>query len=309
MIGDCRKSQVERLYRLCLQLQASVSELHVLVEESQAIAGGRQTGELKKAVSRLTSTTTGSFYDPDSDPSADMWSASSEKKFYEKVDQCIDEHPLQAVQALEQRKAEFQNRAGWLWRMAKGHRLVALQTKDADKRKAELYKAIAFAERALAKKPSAEAHKWYGVSVGARSEFGTVQEKIKDGFTFKEHIDKAVKLNPKDPVLHHLLGRFNYEVSGLSWIERRAAAALFGSVPQSTTEEALQCLLKAEELSKKPWLENRYIIARCYIDDKKYKDAIKWIDKAVKCAVTSELDDAIIKEVKTLQAKYGSYRA
>ena len=78
----------------------------MLVQESQAIAGGRQTSELKKAVSRLTSTTTGSFYDPDSDPNADVWSATSEKKFYEKVDQCIDEHPLQAVQALEQRKTE-----------------------------------------------------------------------------------------------------------------------------------------------------------------------------------------------------------
>ena len=88
--------------------------------------------------------------------------------------------------------------------------------------------AIAYAEKALAKKPSAEAHKWYGVSVGARSEFGSVQEKIQDGFTFKEHIDKAVKMNPKDPVLHHLLGRFNYEVSdvGVGFTRRREGAGL-----------------------------------------------------------------------------------
>ncbi|XP_037072995.1 regulator of microtubule dynamics protein 2-like isoform X2 [Pollicipes pollicipes] len=255
--------KVERLYRLCLELQTSLSELHTLVEESHAIAGGRQTGALKKAVSRLTSSTTGSFYDPDTEPGADMWSTCSERKFYERVDQSVDEHPLQAVQALEMRKSEFQNHVGWLWRMAKAHRLIALQTKDNDKRQAELYKAISFAERALEKKPhSAEAHKWYGVSVGARSEFGTVQDKIRDGFAFKEHIDIAVKLSPRDPMLHHLLGRFCYEVSGLSWIERKAAAALFGSVPTATVEEALEQLLTAEQLSKQPWLENRYIISR-----------------------------------------------
>ena len=104
--------QVERLYRLCLQLQASVSELHLLVQEWQAVAGGRQTGELRRAVSRLTSSSTGSFYDPDSEPDADMWSATSEKKFYEKVDQSVDEHPLQALQALEQRKAEVGTDSG-----------------------------------------------------------------------------------------------------------------------------------------------------------------------------------------------------
>lgn len=301
--------KVERLYRLCRQLQDSLAELHVLVEESQAIAGGRQTGALKQAVSRLTSTTTGEYYDPDSDPSADMWSTCSEKKFYERVDQSIDDHPIQAVQALELRKNEFQGRVAWLWRMAKGHRLIALQTRDADKRKAELYKAIAYAERAVEKKPnSAEAHKWYGVAVGARSEFGTVQEKIRDGFTFKEHIDVAVRLSPRDPVLHHLLGRFCYEVSGLSWIERRAAAALFGSVPTASIEEALQHLLRAEELSKACWLENRYIIGRCYIDQKKYKEAIAWLDKAAKCPITSVQDEDIVKEIKALQAKYGSYR-
>jgi len=172
-----------------------------------------------------------------------------------------------------------------------------------------LLAAISFAERAVEKKPnSAEAHKWYGVAVGARSEFGSVQDKIRDGFAFKEHIDIAVKLNPKDPVLYHLLGRFCYEVSGLSWIERRAAAALFGSVPTATVEEALERLLKAEELSKKAWLENRYIISKCYIDQKKYKDAIGWIDKASQCPTTCEQDTGMAREIAVLKAKYGSYR-
>jgi hypothetical protein len=32
---------------------------------------------------------------------------------------------------------------------------------------------------------------------------------------FKQHVDKALALRPDDPSLHHLLGRFKYEVSVL----------------------------------------------------------------------------------------------
>jgi len=39
-----------------------------------------------------------------------------------------------------------------------------------------------------------------------------VSEKIKNGVLFKEHLDIAISINPTDPILHHLLGRFSYEV-------------------------------------------------------------------------------------------------
>lgn len=60
---------------------------------------------------------------------------------------------------------------------------------------------------------NAEAHKWFAVTVGSRGEFLSTREKIEDGSLFKEHVDKAVALQPDDPSLHHLLGRFSYEVS------------------------------------------------------------------------------------------------
>lgn len=42
-----------------------------------------------------------------------------------------------------------------------------------------------------------------------------MREKIEDGYVFKQHVDKALALRPDDPSLHHLLGRFKYEVSVL----------------------------------------------------------------------------------------------
>lgn len=60
---------------------------------------------------------------------------------------------------------------------------------------------------------NAEAHKWFAVNVGNRGEFLGTREKIEDGFVFKQHVDIALALQPDDPSLHHLLGRFSYEVS------------------------------------------------------------------------------------------------
>lgn len=59
---------------------------------------------------------------------------------------------------------------------------------------------------------SAEVHKWYGILVGAKGEFLSVKERILNGTLFKAHIDKALEIKPKDSTLHHLLGRFCYEV-------------------------------------------------------------------------------------------------
>lgn len=59
------------------------------------------------------------------------------------------------------------------------------------------------------------AHKWFAICVGARGEMQTVKEKLRDGHLFKEHLDTAININAQDATLHHMLGRFNYEVRAI----------------------------------------------------------------------------------------------
>jgi hypothetical protein len=55
-------------------------------------------------------------------------------------------------------------------------------------------------------------------------------------------LQRAVELRPLDPVLHHMLGVWCFEVSNLGWVQRQLATALFGAPPTSTFEEALEHL-------------------------------------------------------------------
>lgn len=68
---------------------------------------------------------------------------------------------------------------------------------------------------------NADLHKWYAILIGLHGEYLPLAEKIKNGSVFKNHVMIALKLRPKDSDLHHLLGRFRYEISNLTWFERK----------------------------------------------------------------------------------------
>lgn len=64
---------------------------------------------------------------------------------------------------------------------------------------------------------SADTHKWMAILIGARSDLQPIKERIQDGQLFKHHVDIAISINPADSSLHHMVGRFCYEVAGLKW--------------------------------------------------------------------------------------------
>ncbi|VEN56725.1 unnamed protein product [Callosobruchus maculatus] len=158
------------------------------------------------------------------------------------------------------------------------------------------------------KKDDAQIHKWYAVLVGSRSEYVSLQERIDDGHKFKKHVDAAIALSPDDASLHYMLGRFDFEVAGLKWYERKVAAALFSEPPNATYTDALQHFIQAEKLANFEWKENKLMIAKCKIATGDYKEAMDWLTQASNCKQGDGLDDKIDSEVKVLMEKYNSYR-
>lgn len=116
-----------------------------------------------------------------------------------------------------------------------------------------------------------------------------------------------MELNPEDPTLHHMLGRWSYEVSSLSWMERKVASTLFSKVPECSYDDSLSSLLKAYEL-KPDWKENILFIAKIFINQKKYQEAIKWIDRGINLNSVGEDDYIVHEELRSLQSKYSKYR-
>ncbi|KAF2354329.1 Tetratricopeptide-like helical domain [Trinorchestia longiramus] len=205
---------------------------------------------------------------------------------------------------------EFPDNAEVLWRLAKSCRSMAtLEEKrgNLDKKKEYIFEAFVHAERSLAiNAQNADTHKWYAITSGARGEYLGTRERIESGKVFKRHIDAALAFSPNDATLHHLLGRFCYEISGLTWLERRAAAALFGAVPESSYNEALQHFMSAEDLHASGWKENRLFIAKCLIKLEMEAEVSDWLEKALVLPAATADDMMVDEQVKQMMTKYSS---
>ncbi|XP_068239344.1 regulator of microtubule dynamics protein 1-like isoform X2 [Palaemon carinicauda] len=240
-----------------------------------------------------------------------------DEELYEVLQQVDDlndgtgEDQAKAYHLLKKELQAYPQNAEVLWRLAKATKNMSVipeKLGDVKEREKLIFEAYDYAARALKLNDEhPEIHKWYAILSGARGEFLGIKERVQSGNVFKEHIDRALELNPDDSTLHHLLGRFCFEVSQLSWLERRAAATLFGEVPSSNFEEALQHFQAAEELRASGWKENRLFIAKCYIQLSNYSAAASWLNRAFEAPIISPDDEIVHKEVWELQVKYASY--
>uniref|UniRef100_A0A8C4SS17 Regulator of microtubule dynamics protein 2 n=1 Tax=Erpetoichthys calabaricus TaxID=27687 RepID=A0A8C4SS17_ERPCA len=116
----------------------------------------------------------------------------------------------------------------------KGVRKASPQHRGSRRKKAETFRDDYMSSE------DAESENGFAIMCGYMSEYESVQNKIKNGYLFKDHLDKAIELKPQDPQLYYLLGRWCYAVSQLSWLERKVAATLFGNPPSATIHDALQ---------------------------------------------------------------------
>ncbi|NXD00258.1 RMD2 protein, partial [Certhia familiaris] len=174
---------------------------------------------------------------------------------------------------------KYENCVDFLWRLARAYGDLFEMTTDAEEkrkyfsniRNLQLWEHL------------------FAIMCGYMSQFESVQNKIRNGYLFKEHLDKAIELKPQDPFLYYLNGRWCYSVAQLSWIEKKVAAALFGTPPTSTVEEALQNFLKAEEMHPGYSKCNYVYLAKCYKDLGQRNNALKYCDSALSIlSVTNE---------------------
>ncbi|XP_032876437.1 regulator of microtubule dynamics protein 2-like [Amblyraja radiata] len=183
---------------------------------------------------------------------------------------------------LLEKKDQFRDQVEFLWRLARAYSDMHDITPDLEDKKNYAMNGKELALDAVNLGPeSADSHMWLAIIFGHLSGYGSVQTKIKYGFLFKEHIDKAIELRPQDPKLFYLLGRWCYAASQLSWIERKVAAAWFGEPPNSTIQDALQCFLKVEEIQTRYSKDNCVYLTKCYKELGQNTNAQMWCDMAV----------------------------
>jgi len=211
-----------------------------------------------------------------------------------------------AYELLKEQYASNTQNYEYLWRLARATYLYMQNffLTDKNRHKELCFEAKGYAFDALAlNEDDPDVHKWCAMTVGTANDYAGTNEKIKNGHTMKHHIDESLKRRPDDRTVHHLLGRWCYNVAALSWLERKVASALFSTPPESSYEEALKSFLEAERLCP-DWKENELYIALCYEHMKDKAKAKEWLQRAERIPIVSPDDEAADKEIKKLLAKY-----
>merc|ERR1712183_272637 len=95
--------------------------------------------------------------------------------------------------------------------------------------------------------------------------------------------DKAVALDPEDGGTFHFLGRWCWNVAGVSWVERGIASTFFAKPPESTYEEALGYFEKCDKTGDSSIL-NLLWMGHCLKKLNRKEEAKKTYQKAVDMA-------------------------
>lgn len=91
----------------------------------------------------------------------------------------------------------------------------------------------------------ANLHKWMAILLDARSGIEGTQTRVRQSGRIKEHMIKSHELNPEDPVVAYMLGKWCYDMSGLTPFQRVLAKVLYAAPPEASYDEAYYYFKKA----------------------------------------------------------------
>jgi len=100
------------------------------------------------------------------------------------------------------------------------------------------------------------------------------KERVASANEIRRHAENAIKYDPRNYKGYHILGRWNYEVSGLNFLERTFARWFFGTLPDASLEDAIGYYEKSKALNP-GFILNYFELARAYHREGKKDEAIR----------------------------------
>ncbi|XP_072013045.1 regulator of microtubule dynamics protein 1-like [Amphiura filiformis] len=200
------------------------------------------------------------------------------------------------------------NNAELIWRLARACRDVAQMTETTKERKKELtYAAYEYAKKAVElNDENFAAHKWVGITLSDVGDYEGTKKKINDSYVIKDEFQRAIDLNPNDATSKHLLGQWCYTVAELPWYQQKIAAAIFGTPPKSTYEEALRWFTDAEQTDPNFYSRNHLWLGMTYLKLNNKKMALYYFIKARDYPPKKDEDYQVQKEAKEYLSKISS---
>lgn len=226
-----------------------------------------------------------------------VFGQSSVSEVEEKADSLYQQfEEEQALELYQQVLENNPNNYKALWRASFLYSRVGNRFNDKDDQKNYYNQGIDLAERALkVDSTDAESHFVMSVAMGRKALISGARDRVAASRAIKKHVDKALEYDENHAGAWHVLGRWNFKVANLSWVERAAANTLFGGIPgNASNQKAADAIQKAIDLNDKYILY--YVdLAKVYEKMGHDQQAISVCESAVKIDNLTP-DDPTLKE-------------
>jgi tetratricopeptide (TPR) repeat protein len=157
-----------------------------------------------------------------------------------------------------------------------------------------------FAETALkVSDQDADANYTMALALAKYSASGSVKERMDAVKEIKKYADKALVADPEHYKTLHLLGRWNFEVTGYNVAEKAALKVAFGGLPSTSYAAAIELMEKSRK--KNPnYLVNYLDLAKAYKSNGQSDKAIEILNRLIKLPPKTPDDEGYKSEGKKL---------
>jgi tetratricopeptide (TPR) repeat protein len=128
------------------------------------------------------------------------------------------------------------------------------------------------------------------------------KEKMESSRLIKAAAEKVIRLDPRNDLGWHVLGRWNLVLAEIGGVKRALAQVVYGKLPAATNEEAVRCFEKA--ISLNPNRLMHYIeLGRTYAQMDRKDEARKFIAKGLGMRDTEKDDPETKQKGREILAK------
>jgi tetratricopeptide (TPR) repeat protein len=148
----------------------------------------------------------------------------------------------------------------------------------------------------------ADCHKYLAI-LYSEIDQGSRSTKIANAHLFKRHTELALGLAPDDYDLHHMMGRFCFEVSCTGWAMRGLAAATVGALPDATFLQSHDYFIAAAAY-RPQWPLNLLWLGKALVKLNNKQEARMAWQRALELDGRSSDDQQAQQECRELMASY-----
>lgn len=167
-----------------------------------------------------------------------------------KVDELRDNGAFEEARTrLQTLRDTHGDRVGVLWRASLTLVDIGKTNPGTDKEKGLYEDALRLADQALSvDSTSAHAHLAKAVAEGRLALDAKTKERVQRSRAIEEHANQAIELDSTLASAYHVRGRWHREASDLNFFERTIVKTVYGGLPESSFEQAVQNFKRAIEL-------------------------------------------------------------